>query len=434
MSALTTLLAFIFVLGVLVFVHELGHFLVAKASRIRVEQFSLGFPPKAFGVQVGETEYCISWLPIGGYVKMAGMADFGTETVKGEPWEFQSKPRWIQMLVMVAGPAMNFLLTFLVVFGIRLGLGDYVVDTTQIGRIAPSSPLTVAGIRSEDRIRAVAGQQVADWDELVGALEIASGSTVAFDVLRGEELYRFSASVPASVDSLGIEPYVSSTVGAVVPGHPAEGAGLQPGDRIVAVDGGSVTQWWEMRERISVRPGQEIEIRWVRGEEEMSVMVVPRPERVNGQTIGLIGIGPPLESRRPVEVVTAFLRSGSDLVRHTTAIYGFITDLVSGQVSGRALAGPVAIAQMAGRSAQQGWERLLGFMAMLSVNLAVLNLLPIPMLDGGHLMVLGVEAVVRRSLSARQKEVLQQVGFAFLIFLMIYVTFGDISRIFGWFN
>ncbi|MDP6778812.1 MAG: RIP metalloprotease, partial [Candidatus Latescibacteria bacterium] len=173
-----------------------------------------------------------------------------------------------------------------------------------------------------------------------------------------------------------------------------------------------------------------------RGGEEMSVMIAPRPERVDGETIGLIGIGPPLESmaRRPVGFVTALSRSSSDLVRHTTAIYKFIKDLVSGQVSGRALAGPVAIAQMAGRSAQQGWERLVGFMAMLSVNLAVLNLLPIPMLDGGHLMILSVEAVVRRSLSVRQKEVLQQVGFAFLIFLMIYVTFGDISRIFGWFN
>ena len=287
---MTTILAFIFVLGVLVFVHELGHFLVAKASRIRVEQFSLGFPPKAFGVRVGETEYCISWLPIGGYVKMAGMADFGTEQVKGESWEFQSKPRWVQMLVMVAGPAMNFLLTFLIVLGIRLGLGDYVMDTTQIGRIASTSPLHIAGIQSQDRIQAVAGQQVADWDELVHTLRKVAGSTAAFDVLRGGELHRFSASLPASVDSLGIEPYVSSTVGTVVPGHPAEGAGVQPGDRIVSVDGGLVTQWWEMRERISVRPGQEIEIRWVRGGEEMSVMIAPRPERVDGETIGLMKI------------------------------------------------------------------------------------------------------------------------------------------------
>ena len=433
---MTTLLAFIFVLGVLVFVHELGHFLVAKGARIRVEQFSLGFPPKAFGVQVGETEYCISWLPIGGYVKMAGVADFGTEEAKGEPWEFQSKPRWIQMLVMMAGPAMNFLLAFLIVFGVRLGLGDYVMDTTQIGRIAPSSPLNAVGILPEDRIQSVAGEQVADWDELVRALEVASGSTVALDVLRGGQLYQFRTSVPASVDSLGIEPYISSTVGSVLPGRPAEGAGLQPGDRIVAVDGGLVAQWWEMRERISVRPGQEIEIRWVRGGEEMAVMIVPRPERVGGETLGLIGIGPPMESmaRRPVGIFTSAWRSGSDLIRHTTAIYGFIKDLVSGQVSGRALAGPVAIAQMAGQSAQQGWERLLGFMAMLSVNLAVLNLLPIPMLDGGHLMILSVESVARRSLSLRQKEVLQQVGFAFLIFVMIYVTFGDIGRIFGWFN
>jgi regulator of sigma E protease len=168
----------------------------------------------------------------------------------------------------------------------------------------------------------------------------------------------------------------------------------------------------------------------------MWAQVVSRAEQMGDETVGLIGIGPPMESmvRMPVGFVKAIGRSGQDVVQFTTLIYKFIKDLILGKISGRALAGPVAIAQMAGQKAQQGWERLLGFMALLSINLAVLNLLPIPVLDGGHLMILTVEAAIRRPLSIRQKEVLQQVGLAFLLFLMLYVTFGDISRIFGWFN
>ena len=165
----------------------------------------------------------------------------------------------------------------------------------------------------------------------------------------------------------------------------------------------------------------------------MSAQVVPRAVESEGKTVGRIGISMPMD-RVPVTFVKALTRSGHELVSYTTAIARFIKRLVSGGVSGRALAGPVAIAQMAGQSARAGWEALLSFMALLSVNIAVLNLLPIPMLDGGHLMILGVEAATRRKLSSRQREVLQQIGFAFLLSLMVYVTFSDVSRIYGWFN
>ena len=421
-------------LGVLVFVHELGHFLVAKRAGIRVEQFSLGFPPKALGVTVGETEYCISWIPLGGYVKLAGMADFGREEVKGEPWEFQSKPKWVQMAVLAAGPAMNFLLGFLVILGVRLGAGEYVFMThTLIGRVKATSPLKAAGLLPGDRVGSVAGEPVTDWEEMTRAFARARGATVLVDLLRGEQALSLQVAFDPSAEALGIDPFIPAGVGSLMPGYPAEVAGLRPGDRIVAVDGEKVVQWWEMSEKISARPEQEIEIRWVRDGVELSAQIAPRAVEVEDKTVGRIGIGMPMD-RTPVGIGKAVRRSGSELMRFTGAIFMFIHRLVSGQESGRALAGPVAIAQMAGQSAQQGWEALFSFMALLSVNLAVLNLLPIPMLDGGHLTILTVEAVIRRPLSIRQKEVLQQVGFAFLLFLMIYVTFGDISRIFGWFN
>ena len=431
---MTTVLSFLFVLGVLVFVHELGHFLVAKKAGIKVEQFSLGYPPKAFGIYWGETEYCISWLPLGGYVKVAGMSDFGSETVKGEPWEFQSKPRWIQMSVMAAGPAMNFILGFLLILVVRIGAGEYTfMNSTHVGRVEEASALHTAGLRPGDRVISINGNLVVDWEDLAKALAQTDGSDVNIEVIRAGEQIFLIASLEASNEALGIDPFIPSGVGSVLPGHPAEGIGLSPGDLITAVNGTPVIQWWEMSKIISANPDREIELRWDRNGDELSARITPRSEQVNGETVGRIGIGMPME-RTPVNLDKAVRSSGQDMIGFTTAIFSFVKRLVSGQESGRALAGPVAIAQMAGQSAERGWEQLLSFMALLSINLAVLNLLPIPMLDGGHLTIMSVEAITRKNLSIRQKEILQQVGFAFLLFLMIYVTLSDISRIFGWFN
>ncbi len=434
MEFLETIFYFILVLGVLVFVHEFGHFIVAKKSGIRVEQFSMGFPPKAFGITVGETEYCISWLPIGGYVKVAGMSDFGSADVKREPWEFQSKPRGIQMAVMVAGPIMNFLLGFMLILGLRLTLGDFVLQTTKVGRVETTSPFYAAGLRVEDRILAVNGTPVDNWGGLVDAYSAVTVGDVALEVARGDEVV-FLAATPDPGQELGFDPFLPSTAGSVMPGYPAARGGMEPGDRVVSVDGEFVSGWDEMREKISARPGLETEIRWLRGREEMAARIVPQPQQGGGRTIGVIGIGPSYEpsARVPVKMATAIERSGRDLVGYTTLIFSLIKRIVMGEVSGGMIAGPVGIAQMAGSKAREGWEALLDFMAMLSINLAVLNLLPIPALDGGHLMILSVEAISRRSLSTRQKERLQQVGFVFLLGLMVYVTFGDIGRIWGMF-
>lgn len=434
MEFLETIFYFILVLGVLVFVHEFGHFVVAKKSGIRVEQFSLGFPPKAFGITVGETEYCISWLPLGGYVKVAGMSDFGSAEVRRAPWEFQSKPRGIQMAVMIAGPIMNFLLGFLIILGLRLSLGDYVLQTTMVGRIEATSPFLEAGLRSNDRILSVNGTPVEDWGGLMDAYNASGAGDVALEVARDEDVAFLVAAIEKGQEP-GFDPFLPPVAGSVMPGYPADRGGMAPGDRVLSIAGESVSGWDEMRRKISARPGQETEIRWLRGDVEIAARVVPQPQRGEGRTIGVIGIGPSLEpsARVPVTLTAAIERSGRDLVGYTTLIFTLIKRLVMGEVSGGMIAGPVGIAQMAGSKARQGWEALLDFMAMLSINLAVLNLLPIPALDGGHLMILGVEAISRRSLSTRQKERLQQIGFVFLLGLMVYVTFGDIGRIWGLF-
>ena len=429
------ILSFVFVLGILVFVHELGHFLVAKKAGIRVDQFSLGYPPKAIGIKVGETEYCLSWLPLGGYVKVAGMADFGSEESKGEPWEFQSKPRWVQMAVMIAGPAMNFLLGFLLLFGLRLTSGEYAfLNDTRVGQVETTSPLHAAGLLPGDRILAINNIGVSDWEEVSNAFVTSMGQVVPIDIQRGDtrQTLRVDMNDPPR-EGLGIGPYMTTEVGAVMAGMPAEAVGLQTGDIVTAINGVPVTMWWEMSREISAYPDREIEIVWLRNQVEMSAYITPQSFAEGGETVGRIGINNASE-RTPVSFGKALRRSGSETIGLSTAIFGFVKRLVVGQESGKSLAGPVGIFQMVGQSAERGFSHLIWFMAMLSINLGVLNLLPIPMLDGGHLMILSAEAVARRNLSSRHKEILQQAGFAFLLFLILYVTFNDIGRISGWFG
>jgi len=432
---ITDLLYFFFVLGVLVFVHELGHFLVAKKACIKVEEFSLGYPPKAVGVNIGGTEYCLSWLPLGGYVKVAGMADFGHEEATGEPWEFQSKPRWIQMAVMVAGPIMNFLLGFLLLFTLRMAAGEYAfLDDTRVGEVKIESPFYTAGLRSGDRIVTISNTPVKDWEEMRDAFLLHTGQIVPIEVARLTERLILDVDLTSpSQEGLGLGYYLTTEVGSVMPGMPASTAGLQSGDIITSVNGVAVTMWWEMSREISSQPDNEIQLAWQRNGETMTSPITPASHTVNGETVGRIGIDSASE-RNPIPFFKAVRRSATETINLSTAIFGFVKRLVFGQESSRQLAGPVGIFQMVGQSAERGFSYLLWFMAMLSINLGVLNLLPIPMLDGGHLMIMTIEGISRRDLSARNKERLQQAGFAFLLFLIIYVTVNDIGRISGWFG
>ena len=432
---ITDLLYFFFVLGILVFVHELGHFLVAKKAGMRVEEFSLGYPPKAVGIKIGETEYCLSWVPLGGYVKVAGMADFGHEEAKGESWEFQSKPRWIQMAVMIAGPAMNFLLGFLLLLTLRMAAGEYAfLDDTRIGEVKIESPLYTAGLRPGDRILTIASTPVNDWDEMGDAFLLHTGQIVPIEVERLTERLALNIDLTSpSSEGLGLGYYISTEVGSTMPGMPASTIGLQSGDIITSVNGVAVTMWWEMSREISSKPDSEIQLTWQREGIEMTALITPASHTVNGETVGRIGIDSASE-RNPIPFFKAVRRSATETINLSTAIFGFVKRLVFGQESSRQLAGPVGIFQMVGQSAERGFSYLLWFMAMLSINLGVLNLLPIPMLDGGHLMIMTIEGISRRDLSARNKERLQQAGFAFLLFLIIYVTVNDIGRISGWFG
>ncbi len=422
---LTRVVPFLIALGVLVFVHELGHFLVAKRAGIRVERFSLGYPPKAWGFQWGETEYCISWIPFGGYVKVAGMADAGPDQATGADWEFPSKPIWVRMAVIAAGPAMNLVFAFFVLWGLSFSYGIETFAGTRI-RPAVGSAADRAGLRDGDEVLAVGGRPVGDAYELADALREGETRSLELTVRRGGG--QAVVALPAlPADGYGLELLRPASVGYVVPGMPAEALGLQPGDEIIAVAGQAVASWADMSQAIRRHPDEPVVLVWSRQGQRLEGTITPARKVEGDETVGQIGISA-ASIRHPVGVASAAGMGLQGVFRSSYLIVDFLGQLFRGQRSTDELGGPLRIAQLAGQTAEEGLNRFLGFLAMLSVNLAVINLLPIPVLDGGHLVFLTLEGIMRGPLSARQREVFQQIGLVIMLGIMLLVTFNDLNQ------
>lgn len=433
---ISTLLYFIVALGLLVFVHELGHFLVAKRAGIRVERFSLGYPPKMIGITIGETEYCISWIPFGGYVKVAGMADVGTADTSGAPWEFPSKPIWVRMAVIAAGPFMNFAFAFVAFLGLFVAYGIDTYDTTAV-LPAEHSPAAQAGVLRGDQVLRVAGERVANEHQLRQALKATHRRGAELEVQRGNQVLQLSLPA-ADQENYGLDPLLLTAVGQVVPDMPAAQIGLQPGDRIIGVAGQPVADWEQMKEQISRHPGESIQLEWERENQRLQAQITPVAHTEGDKSVGQIGIAPKV-SQAAVGAGEALRLSGRVLYNSSWMILDFIRQLFQGDRSTEELGGPLRIAQMAGQTGEQGLKSFISFLAMLSVNLAIINLLPIPVLDGGLLTFLALEAIRRRPLTLRQQQVFQQVGLAIMLFIMVLVTFNDLNqmvfhRIVEWFG
>ena len=416
---------FLIALGVLVFVHELGHFLVAKRAGIRVERFSLGYPPKAIGFQWGETEYCLSWVPFGGYVKVAGMADVGEDEVTGEDWEFPSKSLGVRMAVIAAGPIMNFLFAFAL---FAIVYGAYGIDTVESTAVRPveSSVAEVAGLAHGDVVLEVDGALVDNAYELFKALDTNQESGSVLTVQRqGTERH---IDLPATVDAdYGIRILIPTTIGSADPGTPAQGVGLQRGDRITAVEGTAVASWSDMRGLISVHPEESILLTWDREGVSMSSAIVPAERMAGDERIGVIGIRPLESGSIDVGAWEATKMGAISVYTSSYLILEFIGNIFE-DARYKELGGPIRIARMADDTAEMGLKYFLRFLALLSVNLGVLNLLPIPVLDGGHLTFLTLEAILRRPPSVRQREISQQIGMVIILFIMVAVTFNDLSE------
>ena len=448
---LLTIAAAVVVLGVLIFVHELGHFLAAKSVGIAVLRFSFGFgaiTPLRF--RKGETEYCVSWIPLGGYVKMAGLEEEGAAGGVEGPREevevprertFDAKPLWARVFVISAGVLMNALFAVAVYAGLTLRYGVAVDNTTTVGEVArgelPVGAASLEDIRPGERILAVNGEPVRGWREVQNKFLMSTRTPLELTVSGHDR--PLLVDIPLSEQEDRVKAFVAlqawhePVVGDVVPGRPAARGGLVRGDRVIRVNGDSVPAWERLVGTIERSAGESLAVEVLRGGQSRTLTVVPEPATVAGpngatRTVGRVGIGLHIPTVRH-----GLLGSLEHGVRRAGEAGGLVLftlkGLVLGQVSPRDLGGPILIGQLSGEAARLGPDAFLGFMALFSMNLAVLNLLPIPVLDGGHLLFLFIEAVRRKPLSPVQRQKLTQVGFFVLVAIMVLALTNDIGRL-----
>ncbi|GBE30026.1 MAG TPA: RIP metalloprotease RseP [Bacteroidetes bacterium] len=351
---LLTFFAFIVVLGVVIFVHEAGHFFAARATGMRVEAFSLGFV-KMFGIKRGDTEYRLGYVPLGGYVKISGMIDeFGDDDISGKPWEFQSKNAFQKAFVITAGVLMNFLLGFIIYTAIAWVEGEPIIDP-------------------------------------------------------------------------------SPTIGSVTQGFPAQDAGIVAGDVIIRVDDTAIDSWEDFRVIVHSKPSEEVNIAWVSGTDTLSATMTTKTQAImdddGARDVGMVGVGPTF-TREPVGIGEGVVLGA----RMTGAVLGLslksIQMLFSGDASVKDLTGPAGIVYLSGETARAGWATFLGFIALISLSIGLLNILPFPVLDGGHLVYIIIEGITGKTISSKVKIVLQNVGMALLLGLVVVVTYHDILRFF----
>jgi regulator of sigma E protease len=442
-----TILAAVVVLGVLIFFHELGHFLMAKRAKVGVLKFSLGFGPKLVGVKRGETEYLLSALPLGGYVKMIGEDPGDASPEAADPARsFSKKGVGTRSLIILAGPAANFILPVFIFWGIFTFVGQSFYLPVA-GSPEKDSPAAQVGMVAGDRIQAIDGKPIERWDEIEAALRASGGRPLTLSIFRDDrstevrlepkiDKIRDIFGQEIEVWDLGLHPLVSTRIGQVLPGQVAQQAGIRGGDRVVAVDGVPVAEWDQLAKIIHRSPGKALRLAIERDGQRQEIPVVPRATKQQGaagqEEIGLIGIGPAPESQlrrlNPISAAWAGVVKTADL--GVLVVTGFVK-LIQAKISPSTIGGPILIAQMAGEVAQRGILELLSFTALLSINLAILNLLPIPILDGGHLLFSFIEWVRGRPVSLRKREIAQQVGMVLLVALMVFAFYNDIFRWLG---
>ena len=428
---MTTLLAFAFVLGVLVFVHELGHFMMARWHGVRVLVFSLGFGPKLLKVKRGDTEYAISAIPLGGYVKMAGENPEDSRT--GSSDEFLSKTKWQRFQILIMGPVMNLALAVILMAVVLMQgaqIPTFEDEPVAIGKVESGSAGEAAGLQAGDIITHVGDEAVPTWDRFFLTIGTRADRDVALRVLRdGREVTltaRPTAEGRFQVGELGVLPDTYPTIASVVQGGPAETAGLKTGDVILAINNERMVFPGDVVQSITQNGEQAAEIRVRRDGAEQTINVTPVRE---GEAVR-IGISPVAQTRtfRP-GLLEAFGLSVQRNIEFSGLILKTLWGLIVGETSPKQLMGPVGIAQLSGESAQMGWVSLFALMASISLNLGLLNLMPVPVLDGGHILIMGLEAIARRDFSIQAKEKMFLVGFVLLMALMVTVIYNDLTRI-----
>ncbi len=431
---MVTIISFLVVLGILVFVHEFGHFIAAKRAGVYVETFSLGMGPKLVKKRIGETEYCISAIPLGGYVKMKG--ENPDEEMTGAEDELTSKSILTRFSIFFAGPLMNVLLAILLVslvFYIGIQMPQYLDEAPVIGWVNEDSPAEDMGLQPGDRILTIGGQSISTWEE--GMLYIASSGDKAVDI----EVERDGASLtmtaqPELIKSIGagyigIQPVMKPVVGGLSTGFPAEEAGIQVGDEIIGINGEKIVHWVQMANIVHAHPEEELAVTILRGDQTIDMKITPKKQ---GE-YGLLGITSKQQTvLKKYGILESFSKGIKRCWEITTMTFDMLRRIVTWQASAKSIGGPIMIAQVSGEMARQGFSEFLNFMGIVSLSLGIFNLLPIPVLDGGHIFLLFIEFLNRKPLSMQKRELAQKIGLLILIPLFIFVFYNDIVRVLGW--
>ena len=447
---MTTIVSFVVVIGILILIHELGHFFVARWCGVGVERFSIGFGPVLFRWRGKETEYCLSAIPMGGYVKMMG-EESPLEGGGGAPFDadkaFALKPLAARFLIVFAGPGMNFVLAA-VIFTIVLATVGRPVWPAMVGRVAEGSPAAAAGLRTDDVVTRVDGRPVSYWEDLDRAVAASNGRALALTMQRGSAEQTVSVTPrrttvrdpifrePKEAWELGAGPRLTPQIGSVNSGSPAEKAGLRAGDLVMAIAGQQVLTPDELMQAIQKRGGKTFDITVERDGRPQTVSVTATAVKDKGPTgqdieIGRIGVGivTKVVHYEPYGPLLAVPYGWVKAWEMTVLTAKGLWKVVSRQIDSSNIGGPIQIAAEAGRQAKEGVASLALFTAIISVNLALLNLLPVPMLDGGHLFFFVIEAILGRPLSLKKREAAQQLGFVLLMLLMVYALYNDLVRI-----
>jgi regulator of sigma E protease len=431
-SIASNIVVALIVLGIIIVIHELGHFLVAKFFKIKVETFSVGFGPRLLGFRRGETDYRISAFPLGGYVKMAG--ETPTDTITGEAYEFMSKPKWQRFLVAAAGPAMNVILAVGILAGLYVygtELPEFMSGLAIVGVVEPGSPAEQAGIKSGDQIMAVDGKNTPNWQDIQTRVLTSAGRPMPLTVQRrGERVETTVTPIRRGNDEagyIGMGPVIRTIVGAVNPGSPAAMAGMQPGDEIIRVSGIDLrNSGRSIQDTIQTIPETTFPITVLRQGQEVELLVSPVTQ--GGRKMIGIQIQYPTTMIK-LGLIDAVGKSVQTNIESATLIFQVLGRLFKREASMKQLDGPIGIIRVSGQALEQGFSTLLTLMALISLNLGVLNVLPIPILDGGVMLLLIVESLMRRDLSLRMKERIVQVSFVFLLMLTVIVLYNDVVKL-----